>query len=123
MVLKCKMCGGDLEVNLEDNIAECQYCGTKQTIPCVDTQKKVNMFNKANAYRSKNEFDKAAVLYDSIVAEWPNEAEAYWGLCLCRYGIEYVTDPKTGKRIPTCHRTQYQSILDCQDYRTALGKQ
>ncbi len=122
MVLKCKMCGGDLEVNLEDNIAECQYCGTKQTIPCVDTQKKVNIFNKANAYRSKNEFDKAAVLYDSIVAEWPNEAEAYWGLCLCRYGIEYVTDPKTGKRIPTCHRTQYQSILDCQDYRTALEK-
>ena len=82
MVLKCKMCGGDLEVNLEDNIAECQYCGTKQTIPCVDTQKKVNMFNKANAYRSKNEFDKAAVLYDSIVAEWPNEAEAYWGIML-----------------------------------------
>ena len=32
------------------------------------------------------------------------EAEAYWGLVLCRYGIEYVNDPATGKKVPTCHR-------------------
>ena len=35
-VLKCKMCGGNL--NIVDNItvAECEYCGSKQTIPVLD---------------------------------------------------------------------------------------
>ena len=39
---------------------------------------------------------------------------------LCRYGIEYVDDPKTGKKIPTCHRTQYKSIFDDVDYQAAI---
>lgn len=60
--------------------------------------------------RFKCEFDKAAGVYDTIVSEFHCEAEAYWGLVLCKYGIEYVDDPKTGKKIPTCHRTQFASI-------------
>ena len=60
----------------------------------------------------ENEFDKAAGVYESIVAEFPEEAEAYWGLCLCAYGIDYVDDPATGKKIPTCHRTRAESIME-----------
>lgn len=41
-------------------------------------------------------------------------------MCLCRYGIEYVVDPKTNKRIPTCHRTQFRSILEDSDYLAAV---
>ena len=29
-VLKCKMCGGDLDVGNETTVVECEYCGTKQ---------------------------------------------------------------------------------------------
>ena len=36
-------------------------------------------------------------------------AEAYWSIVLCRYGIEYVEDPATHKRIPTVNRAQYTS--------------
>ena len=32
-ILKCKMCGGDLEFALGTTVAECEYCGTKQTLP------------------------------------------------------------------------------------------
>ena len=32
-MFKCKMCGGDLDVNEEIKVVECEYCGTKQTIP------------------------------------------------------------------------------------------
>jgi hypothetical protein len=31
-----------------------------------------------------------------------------------------VEDPLTHKRIPTCHRTQYESILTDSDYLAAL---
>ena len=39
---------------------------------------------------------------------------------LSRYGIEYVEDPVTHERIPTCHRVQISSILSDGDYLAAL---
>ena len=119
MVLKCKMCGGDLELAGGEKVVECEYCGTSQTVPSADNEKKANLFNRANRLRMSAEFDKAAGVYESIAAEFPEEAEAYWGLCLCAYGIEYVDDPATGKKIPTCHRTRTESIMDCANFEMA----
>lgn len=65
------------------------------------------------------EFDKASAVYESIVAEFPEEAEAYWGLCLCAYGIEYVDDPATGEKKPTCHRTVPTSIMEDSNFEQA----
>ena len=59
-------------------------------------------------------------MYESIVADFPTEAEAYWGLVLCRYGIEYVDDPATGKKIPTCHRSSFDSVMEDSDFEQAL---
>ena len=53
------------------------------------------------------------------MAEFPEEAEAYWGLCLCAYGIEYVDDPATGSKIPTCHRTLPTSIMEDSNFEQA----
>ena len=119
-IFKCKMCGGDLEVTEGANITECEYCGTKQTVPTADNEKKVNLFNRANRLRLNNEFDKAAAVYESIVAEFPEEAEAYWGLCLCNYGIEYVDDPVTSKKIPTCHRSSFDSLMDDSNFEMVM---
>ena len=63
-----------------------------------------------NKLRFNCEFDKAAGIYENIVADFPEEAEGYWGLLLCRYGIEYVDDPATGKKVATCHRSSFDSI-------------
>jgi len=119
-IFKCKMCGGSLEVTEGMTVCECEYCGTQQTLPRLDNYKRNQLFDRANYYRMNNEFDRAEVVYENILAEAPNEAEAHWGMCLCRYGIEYVVDPKTNKRIPTCHRTQFKSILDDEDYLSAV---
>lgn len=29
-ILKCKMCGGDLDVTTNEKVAECEYCDCKQ---------------------------------------------------------------------------------------------
>ncbi len=68
----------------------------------------------------KSEFDKAAEIYEKILQYSEKEAEAYWGLILCKYGIEYVEDPNTFKRIPTCHRTSYDAVLADEDYQNAI---
>lgn len=119
VIFKCKMCGGDLDIQGSNTVCECEYCGTRQTVPGADNEKKVNLFNRANRLRYNCEFDKAAGVYESIAAEFPEEAEAYWGLCLCKYGIEYVDDPATAKKIPTCHRTSYDSIFQDSNFDLA----
>lgn len=119
-IFKCKMCGGTLNVNEGTTVCECEYCGTAQTLPKLDNAKRNQLFDRANHYRMNKEFDKASFVYENIISEAPNEAEAHWGMCLCRYGIEYVVDPKTNKRIPTCHRTQFKSILEDDDYLSAV---
>lgn len=121
VIFKCKMCGGSLEVTEDMIVCECEYCGTRQTLPKLDSERRNQLFDRANYFRMNNEFDKASQVYENIISESPDEAEAYWGLCLCRYGIEYVVDPKSQKRIPTCHRTQFKSIFDDADYIKAIN--
>ena len=103
-----------------ESVTECEFCGTKQTVPNQDNEKKLTLFSRANRLRFGCEFDKAAGIYESIIAEFPEEAEAYWGLVLCKYGIEYVDDPATGKKIPTCHRSSFDSVLDDPNLEQAL---
>lgn len=117
-IFKCKMCGGALEISKNQFVATCEYCGTKQTLPKLDNEKKLALFSRANNLRIKSEFDKAAGIYESIIAEFRDEAEAYWGLVLCKYGIEYVDDGK-GSRVPTCHRTLPLSVMDDDDFQQA----
>ena len=119
-ILKCKMCGGDIEVSQDMTVGKCLFCGSTMTLPRIDSDKKARLFNRANEYRLNNEFDKAYDAYKTITEEDEQEAEAYWGMILSEYGVEYVEDPTSGKRIPTCHRTQIQSILDNTNYKLAL---
>ena len=119
-ILKCKMCGGDLTIAEGVSVCECDYCGTKQTVPTVKEEGLNGLFNRANMLRMKSEFDKAESLYEKILQNDSEQAEAYWGLILCKYGIEYVEDPKTFKRIPTCHRTSFDAVIADENYKAAL---
>ena len=111
-ILKCKMCGGDLTIQDSMTVAECEYCGTTQTLPKLVSDDIANLYDRANHFRRNNEFDKAEGIYERILSQTPEDSEAYWSLVLCRYGIEYVEDPATGKRVPTVNRTQYTSVFD-----------
>ena len=119
-IIKCKMCGGDVELSPDKTFGTCDSCGRVQTVPTADNEKKLALFARANRLRVSCDFDKAAGIYESILADFPEEAEAYWGLVLCKYGIEYVDDPATGKKVPTCHRSSYDSVLDDSNFEQAI---
>lgn len=119
-IFKCKMCGGELHINPGESVAVCEYCGTTQTLPKLDDDRRANLYDRANHFRRNNDFDKAAGIYEQILNEDKTDAEAYWSLVLCRYGIEYVEDPATHKRVPTVNRAQYTSIFDDEDYKAAI---
>ena len=120
-VFKCKMCGGNLDVADGMTVCECEYCGTKQTLPKSSDEQQLNMINRANHFRQQCEFDKAMEIYERMLQSNDSDAEIYWSIVLCRYGIEYVSDPLTGKKIPTCHRAQYTLITQDPDYLEVLS--
>lgn len=119
-IFKCKMCDGELQINPGESVAVCEYCGTTQTLPKLDDDRRTNLYDRANHFRRNNDFDKAAGIYEQILNKDKTDAEAYWSLVLCRYGIEYVEDPATHKRVPTVNRAQYTSIFDDEDYKAAI---
>ena len=120
-IFKCKICGGALEVTEGASIVTCEYCGTKQTLPRLDDERRANLYDRAGHFRRNSDFDRAAGIYNQILNEDPSDAEAYWSLVLCRYGVEYVKDPTTGKHVPTVNRAQYTSIFDDEDYKAAIA--
>lgn len=119
-LFKCKMCGGALEINNNETVATCEYCGTQQTLPKLEDDRRANLYDRANHFRRNNEFDKAMGIYENILNEDNTDAEAYWSLVLCRYGIEYVEDPSSHKRLPTVNRAQFTSVFDDDNYKSAL---
>lgn len=119
-IFKCKMCGGTLEIGANQTTAVCEYCGTQQTLPRLDDDRRASLYDRANHFRRNNEYDKAMGIYEKILNEDNTDAEAYWSLVLCHYGIEYVEDPATRKRIPTVNRTQFTSVFDDDNYKSAL---
>ena len=119
-ILKCKMCGGNIEFVKGSTVGVCNCCGTTTTLPKIDDDRLANLFNRANHFRMSGDFDKAATAYEHILEEDDSIAEAHWGAVLSKFGIEYVEDPDSHKRIPTCHRTSWDSILRDADYLDAL---
>lgn len=120
-VFKCKMCGGTLEINGNESTVTCEYCDSQQTLPKLSDDKIERLYDRANHFRRNNEFDKAMGIYEQILAEDETDAEVYWSLVLCSYGIEYVEDPGSHRRVPTVNRTQFTSVFDDENYKRALA--
>ena len=119
-IIKCKMCGGDIELSADKTFGTCEYCGSTMTLPKVDDDQRAAAFNRGNHFRRIGEFDKALAVYERIVQEDDTDAEAHWCCALCRFGIEYVEDPATYEWLPTCHRASFDSFLEDVDYLAAL---
>lgn len=120
MILKCKICGGDIDVIEDKSFGTCLYCGCAMTFPKLDDEQRAVMFNRGNQYRRMGEFDRAVSAYEQILREDETDAEAHWCCALSRFGIEYVEDPNTYEWIPTCHRLSFDSFLEDADYLAAL---
>ena len=119
-LLKCKMCGGDMAFEENATVATCEYCGTRQTLPKRDNEKRLALFERANLYRRENDYDKAMALFEQVLSEDVTDAEAYWCIVLCKYGVEYVKDYRSGALVPTLNRTQLTPVTADPDYKQAI---
>lgn len=118
---KCKMCGGYIELDDDRSVYDCKCCGSRQTVPS-DIEELLKILNRANGKRIKGEFAEAEADFKTAILEYPGEAEGYWGLCLCKYGITYETSGETAERYACSQRTSLDSVFDDINYKNALER-
>ena len=74
-VIKCKMCGGDIELSPDKTFGVCECCGSTMTFPKIDDDQRAAAFNRGNYFRRIGEFDKALAVYERIVEEDNTDAD------------------------------------------------
>ncbi len=115
----CKVCGAALQLSAGDKICRCGACGVTQTVPLIDDEEKAEICRSAERYRREYRYDKAIALYEELIRAYPTDADLYWSMLLCRYGVEF-TAGADGQAAVAMNRTQARSLLADGDYRTAL---
>lgn len=119
-LLKCKICGGDVEYDGKSGLCTCKACDTLQVVPEISSERIEALHDRANRCRMDYEFDKALELYNLLLADRGDDPDIYWAAFLCRYGVVFVEDRKTGAYVPTINRVQYTSVLSDPDYLKAV---
>ena len=109
-----------MDISPDKTFGTCEYCGSTMTLPKIDDDTRAAAFNRGNHFRRSGEFDKALAVYEKIVEEDPNDAEAHWCCVLCRFGIEWVEDPATTEYLPTCHRASFEPFTEDIDCKAAI---
>lgn len=106
----------------EDDVLqlECPSCGMYNTRP-QPTGPSPETLQRAAQQREACDFTNAEKSYQAILDEYPQHHEALWGRVLCRYGVEYVEDWKSGRSLPTCHFAQRKPMEEDSDYLQAVA--
>lgn len=117
----CYACGAPLVFETGETVKDCDYCGRVNTLPESERRSGAegSCMRRANELRNHGEYEEAVRLYQRILAENPDEHEARWGLLLCKYGVQYVEDPRTKRRFATCSMVRTTSFCAEHEFREA----
>lgn len=118
IVVSCSCCGRQMVFPSECVLLECPACGTRNARPR-STGAELNILKRAVDQRLACDFHNAEKSYQHVLLEYPDEHEALWGLLLCHYGVEYVEDPVTHRRMPTVHTVRTKPLQAQADFRYA----
>lgn len=119
-VLRCLQCKGEIALEENSLIGRCLACGSIYYFKGEKNSKIISLLNQANISRLRGDYDGAILAYQIALKEDETDADAYWGILLSKFGIEYIEDARTGKFIPTCRRTISHSILNDENYLNAI---
>ena len=115
----CRTCRFVFEFPARCEMFACPACDALNGRPQAEGSA-LESLSRATAQRLRCDFHNAVNSYQHVLLDSPEEHEALWGLALCRYGIEYVDDHRTGKRMPTVHSVRRKPMQLDPDYLAAL---
>ena len=115
---KCRMCGKEIEAGKK--VVECPECKTLQAFPFPKSEQLEELYAKAVDHYQNSKFEQAASLFDHIASKDPSDTAIHWHLVLCKYGIQYVYEPKRNRYEPTLFSPSFLPIANDEHYKLAL---
>ena len=113
--MPCTCCGRVLEYAEGKAVVTCPGCATRNIAPRV-TGETLLTLQRATEQRLAADFHNAELSYQQVLLYRPDAHEALWGRLLCHYGVEYVEDPATHRRMPTVHTVQMKPLQAQPDF-------
>lgn len=106
IVLKCKMCGGDVELSPDKTYGICNYCGNNVKLSETGHEQKVSLkdiadnvastslerlIQNSNTYLKLSDYSSAQEVFSRITKEYPEDYRGWWGLIVCETkGFEII---------------------------------
>lgn len=113
----CPCCLQEVHLPAGSGFISCPYCGTGVLRPRRGSETGL-LLRRAELLRMNMDFYQASQTYASALLQDPDCHEAFWGLVLCRYGVEFIGDDK-GNLQPVLHRLRPRPVQMDGDYRMA----
>ena len=124
-IFKCLGCGNGLESGKAvDGLVTCDFCGMKRTVPKRETKPAaLTYLMLAEHDLEVGEFDKAYTGYRKAAEADGEEPEAYFGMALARFKVQYLKDftAETVRFQPICHEITEKKFTEDKNYLKALS--
>lgn len=122
-LFKCKNCGSALDIRLaKDYVVECQYCHTPWSVPRKETTPEaLKYLHDGDVGLDTCKFDDAYSLFQKAAELNSNEPEAFFGMALATFKIQYLQDSYNNKLQPICHEVTKKKFLKDKNYLKALS--
>lgn len=120
---KCKNCGAPLNASRALNgVLECEYCGSAFTLPKEETASgAIEQLKIAANELDLCRFDDAFASYRKAAELDENEPEAYFGMALSEFRVQYLKDNLKHRLQPVCHAVTDKKFSENKNYLRALS--
>ena len=109
-----------MDLNVVSDAIQCEYCDSVITLPLTDSPSEVmELLRQANICLYACEFNKAYDLYKLVSEKSPNEPEAYFGMALAEFQVQYLHDEVNNCEQPVCYDISEKPFTDNCHYQKA----
>lgn len=121
--LFCKNCKAPLSADkVSDGVLECEYCHSVFTMPKKETDEKALGFLRIGEHETDmGRFDAAYEAYRKATQYDSAEPEAYYGMALAEFRVQYVRDEVNERLQPICHAVTDKVFTKNANYIKALS--
>ena len=120
--MKCKACGAPIDYDKAvGGVIKCEYCLEYNTVPKRETEPEaLALIRSAASLLYSCDFEKAYDAYFRASQIDAGEPEAYFGMALAEYKVQYIKDELSGKYQPICHELWDRTFEENKNYLKAL---
>lgn len=120
--LRCKTCGEPLNLsNAHDGTIKCAICDSVFTLPKESASQKVlDFLSQGEHDLDTGKFDDAYSAFAKAAELDPTEPEAYWGMALADFKVQYLKDEVNNRLQPICCAVTDRKFIGNDNFMRAL---